>query len=255
MTCAIERWALINHLHSAHGIEIDYEQVLANNFSKLLHKGDAVVDVGAHSGRHTRVFADLVGSSGRICAIEPLEYFATLLSEEFKSSNTVRVHNVAASNFIGTSSFTVAEGTPEESGLRRKPYIFPEKAAPKEIEVPVVTLDSLLSDWNRVDYLKLDIEGAELDCLEGGTSLIRRTRPIISFECGIGGYSQYGKTASDFITYAKSEEFQIYDLFGQNLSDTGLWHRVVDNARTWDFYYVPNERRDWFESAISIPKI
>jgi FkbM family methyltransferase len=246
------RWSLVLCLYKRYGVALDYEHILRENFGLLLSKGDWVVDVGAHSGAHTGRLAEIVGESGRVLAVEPLEYFCAMIRDKFSRVSQVAAENVALSDFSGTSAFTVARGTPEESGLRRKDYLFPDRADPVEIVVQVRTLDQIVAGWPRLNYIKIDIEGAELDCLNGGLQAIARHRPVISFECGSVSYSQFGKTAADFSLFAQTNGFRIFDLFGHDLTEPSRWSRVVDRARTWDFYFVPIERAEWFENSVRI---
>jgi len=246
------RWSLINYLYHNYDIGLDYEEILSKNFSKLIHFGDFVVDIGAHSGRHTETFLKLTGNAGKVIAFEPLEYFSNEIVKKFKNIDTLIVRNVALSNFTGTSEFIAALGTPEESGFRKKDYIYPDLANPQTINVNVCKLDDELTSWIRCDYIKIDIEGGELDCLAGAQHTISKFRPLISFECGKASYSPFGKTSKDFFDFATENRYIIYDLFGHRLDTLNLWQSIVDRARTWDFYFVPLEKVVYFEQRIFV---
>jgi FkbM family methyltransferase len=226
------------------------EKVLADNYRKFLRYGDWVADVGAHDGLHTREFCVIVGRAGRVIAFEPLESCYSRLQREFKRHPNVKMVKVALSNFVGSDiPFTHAAGTPQESGLKRRRFRFPNRARPREIRVDVTTLDRIIGDWPRLDYLKVDIEGAELDCLEGGEQIISRCRPIISFECGIDAYEHYGKLSSDFLDYARRHNYRIFDLFGNDISSSKVWHSVLDRGEMEDFFFVPEEQARRFGST------
>lgn len=247
-----DRWSLINHLSDRHQVNIDYEHVLSNLSKEFLNPGDWVLDIGAHSGRHTRVFAESIGPEGRMIAIEPLEYCAQGLASEMADRSNVTVLNCAVSNFSGDADFIAALGTPEESGLKQKVYILPEQANPQTITVEVKRVDDIVADWNRLDYIKMDIEGGELDCLEGAETTVTKLRPLISFECGRAAYEAYGRTADDFLEWARHHNYDIIDLFGHRLSDGTLFKAVVDRARTWDFFFVPAESCKPFQEKIGV---
>lgn len=248
----IASWRLINHLFHHHGFALDYERILTNNYRRFLKFGDHILDVGAHLAVHTKQFAELVGSTGRVLAFEPLEYFCGIITSEMRPLPQVEVRQLALSNFIGETSFTVARGTPEESGLKKKLHFTnPEIADLTEVSVSVSTIDQEVSNWSRLDYIKLDIEGAELDCIEGGGNTISRFRPIVSFECGHAGYGSYGKTKSDFFAWAENHGFTIFDILGNQIGYPELWESIADNARTWDFYFIPLEKAQWFRESLS----
>lgn len=248
----IASWRLINHLFHQHGFALDYETILANNYRRFLKSGDCIADVGAHLGVHTKQFLEIVGPSGKIIGFEPLEYFCGIIAKDFAANSNVSIRQLALSDYAGESEFTAALGTPEESGLKRKLHFTnPSAATPTQIKVKVSTLDQELSDWSRLDYIKIDIEGAELDCLAGGKKTLARFRPIVSFECGYAAYGSYGKNRKDFFDFAVGNDLIIFDLLGNKIDEFSVWDRIPDNARTWDFYYVPKEKSDWFESKIA----
>lgn len=245
----ISQWTLVNHLYDFYGIELPFESIIARNFRALVKPGDWVVDIGAHSGLHTGALLEAVGGHGRVAAFEPLPYFCGIVKDKFSNIKNIEIYNMALSNFDGEANFIVAKGTPEESGLRKKlKYIYPEKADLEEVRVDVGRLDTVLSGWSRLDYMKIDIEGAELDCLDGCVDLLSRFRPVISFECGYSGYGQYEKVSDDFVHFANRNEMNIYDILGNKITD--MFDSVVDRAHVWDFYYVPFERSPAFELAM-----
>ena len=127
-------------------------------------------------------------------------------------------------------------------------YNQPTRVNPQNISVSVSTLDQLLARWDRLDYLKIDIEGGELDCLNGGERLISRCRPIISFECGWDAFEHYGKKIDDFLSYASAHDFHIFDLSGQDVTEPDAWRASLNVG--WDFYYVPANRAREFASLV-----
>lgn len=227
----------------------DYEKILADNFRKFLKAGDCVADVGAHTGAHTREIVKAVGPTGRVIAFEPLKQCYQSLVREFKGLPNVRIENVALSDFLATEcSFTEASGTPQESGLRQRKFNHPQRAKPKKIKVSVSTLDFALSSWERLDYIKIDVEGGELDCLMGGAKTIARCRPIISFECGYDAFEHYGKTTADFIAYAIAGDFRIFDILGNPIRDEH--HLITAMTSRWDFYFVPSVKCEGFTARL-----
>jgi hypothetical protein len=85
---------------------------------------------------------------------------------------------------------------PSYSGLRKRDYDRPgEKDT--QIEVRTERLDSILSNEPTVDFIKIDVEGAEFLVLQGSKQLIRRHRPHIVFEFGMGAANHYGVVPAD----------------------------------------------------------
>jgi FkbM family methyltransferase len=164
----------------------DYEVVLRRSYESFLRPGGVVVDVGAHSGTHLEHFLRIVGNTGRVIAFEPLPDLHAGLVERFRPDGvTLAVHQMAIGRTrIPSANFVRAEGSLPESGLRERVYNAPSTVSPRGITVEVETLDRVIQreQPSRIDYVKMDIEGGELDAIEGGMETIARFRPIISVE-------------------------------------------------------------------------
>jgi FkbM family methyltransferase len=147
------------------GLEPGTRRVL----SKLLVPGTTFVDVGAHIGLLTLAGARAVGASGKVLAIEPVPLCFELLQRSLTINGlaervegkcqAVGAHHAHCKFFVrdvlGHSSLTRGEF-----------------AAGDEIEVNVTSLDELVRPGQRVDLIKIDVEGAELEVLEGMTRII-----------------------------------------------------------------------------------
>lgn len=168
----------------------DYERILRQGYSRFLAPGDVVVDVGAHTGLHLVAFADLVGPTGKVHAFEPIPFLMKDLARRFGRRPEVELHDVALSDTAGRTAFTVAS-VPGESGLRARYFSSPAITS-KTITVRTARLDTVLGHLPAVAYIKMDIEGGELNALSGAAQLLRRCRPIVSVEYGWAGYSAYG---------------------------------------------------------------
>ncbi|WP_148294339.1 FkbM family methyltransferase [Azospirillum sp. B506] len=243
----------INRLKDIYGMHIDYEYILEKSYRRFLKRGDIIIDVGAHSGRHSQHFVDIVGESGRVIAFEPLDYFWRITSEKLKPYSWFECHNVALSNYNGVSEFTVARGTPEESGLKRKEYIYPERADPEQVQVDVRCLDNYTTNLEGVSYIKIDIEGGEIDCIKGGIDSIKKFRPILSIEYGWNGYSRYGYKKSDIFNISKSIGYSITDIFSIHIPNIDEWESICDHVAYWDFFMVPNEKLKEFCQKLESP--
>lgn len=133
-----------------------------------LRTGDVVLDVGAHLGTFTR-YALMRGAS-RVIAIEPMPDLAGCLARTFRdevASGSVVIAEVAAWNEDGELSF--ATGPQSTMG----------HVGSGEVVVASERIDALVAriGIERVDFIKMDIEGAEPEALAGAVGLIRRDRP------------------------------------------------------------------------------
>lgn len=226
----------------AAGEVFSFEDILENNYRRWVSPGDTIVDIGAHTGRHFRPLMGLVGDHGVGHAFEPTPAIFDVLTAEFTDDN-MRLHNCALSDFTGKSTFTFAQGTPQESGLRTRIFNFPDLADPVEIEVEVRRLDEFDFGFNTMSFVKIDTEGAEISGLKGAVATIRKYRPILAVEYGYPSYSAYGLNKFSLYEFADQNGYFMKDIFLNDLSERSSWDAACDSVY-WDFMMVPIERRD-----------
>lgn len=241
-------YSTLRQLISSGIVAIDYEKLLESHYKKWLRPGDVVVDIGAHSGRHLQHFLISVAPTGRVFGFEPLPDQYATLAKRFDLHNAC-LHNMALSNRSGTAEFTYAEGSPQESGLRQRIYNDPESARPRKIAVTVQRLDAFADQLEGLTFIKIDIEGAELECLQGAEAVLAQYRPLISVEYGMQGYSVYGNTKWTLFEFCHAHDYVLYDMFLNRLASRQAWGDAVDSVY-WDYFMVPREKEEAFLSRL-----
>lgn len=229
----------------------DWEATLEQCYSHCLDPGAAIVDIGAHTGRHARVFRDRLQASP-LWLVEPLPDEYRELTKQFGDNPQARLVNKALSSAPGQARFTVNVAAKEESGLRRRHYNDEAGARVKEIDVEIGTLDLLLEEdkAQRLDFIKIDVEGAELDVLAGSDACVQRFRPLISVEFGAPGYSVYDRQPEELFTLAERWDYTLCDLLGHPVSNLQEWLKVVD-AYYWDYLMVPTEKLSALQARLA----
>jgi FkbM family methyltransferase len=149
------------------------------------------VDVGAYQGDLLRHMVQLA-PRGRHLAYEPLPEMAAALEAEFPRAD---VRNAALGDTAGETTFVHVTNRPAYSGLRRR--ALPLGAVTREIPVRVDRLDDSLPDGFEPEFLKVDVEGAELQVFRGALETLSRYRPTVWFEHGVGAADRYGTKPSD----------------------------------------------------------
>jgi len=148
----------------------------------FLRPGHVFIDVGANVGVFTVKAAKEVGNDGLVIAIEPFIETAMRLSENVLANgySNVRVRTLCMGRETGHARLHLNKGKPNSFSL------IPNGNA-ESISVLSVSLDDLCrwENLERLDYLKIDAEGAEAAVLEGGTEAIARFRPIVQVEVAI----------------------------------------------------------------------
>jgi FkbM family methyltransferase len=156
--------------------------------------GSTVVDIGANIGTHTLAFAQWVGA-GRVISIEPQPAIFGLLTANclLNARWNVDLVNAVCSHTPGWVQIALDYAEIENCGavaFRTQPEprrwmpwnkaTHPQRPVGLN-NVPVVRLDDLIGD-RQVDFLKLDVEGMELECLQGAQRTLRISRPVIFME-------------------------------------------------------------------------
>jgi FkbM family methyltransferase len=143
---------------------------------RLLAPGMTVADVGANWGYFTLVCAHRVGAAGRVIALEPHPRLAAMLAENVASNalSQVEVHRVAAGAASASKGFVAFDEQGGNWGVSRAA----QGAEVADFEAPAVALDTLLDDRrvDRVDLVKIDIEGAEAEAIRGMAAGLERHR-------------------------------------------------------------------------------
>ncbi len=233
-----------SHLAQLHraGAVPDYELALERAYSLFLKPGMTVLDIGAHLGRHTVRFVNLVGDRGRVIAFEPLPHLAHRLHGELKKLSNVEVREVALGERSGRSSFVHVRNSPGESGFRERVYNIANPIR-SMIVVDASTVDEQCVRLTELHYIKMDIEGGEIDCLRGAQETIARFRPLISVEYGAEAYTGYGHTSDTLYRLCDDMNYLISDLFGGIAGSREVWSDVCDRG-SWDYFLVPRESVD-----------
>ncbi|MEM8870700.1 MAG: FkbM family methyltransferase [Pseudomonadota bacterium] len=154
------------------------------HLERLVHRGDTVIDCGANLGLYTLAAAGLVGTRGRVLAVEPQDYAARELRRSARASgfNQVDVAQVAISDSDGHAMLDVSTGATSASIVHRKDN--GNDGQGTAVKVPTRSLDSLVAEYRltRLDLVKLDVEGAEEQALSGAILSLRRYRPDLLIE-------------------------------------------------------------------------
>lgn len=176
---------------SAHVMLDGYWEIwLTLVLARLVKPGMVTVDVGANYGYYSLVMGNAAGPKGYVLAVEPNPEVAAVLIRTFELNglNTMgRVECVAAGAVdVGHVDLFIPKGEPKNgtivaSGFKGDNGI--------KVSVPGRTIDSLCAGLSRVDVVKIDVEGAEVDVIAGMAQTIARFRPTIVLEFNAARYA------------------------------------------------------------------
>ncbi|MEO0312014.1 MAG: hypothetical protein RIQ89_1671 [Bacteroidota bacterium] len=215
---------------------LKYDRLTKKIIASEVSQGDICVDVGAHKGEILDLL--LASSAAAHYAFEPIPFYYNYLKDKYGAK--CNIYNVALSEHAGETTFNFVKNAPAYSGLKKRQYNIAEPDI-EEITVKLSTLDQVINPKEQIKLIKIDVEGAELGVLKGAVELIKRCKPIIIFECGLGASEYYETTPKeiyDFIVIKCS--LQIFTLHAftsnkQRLTENEFISIFQSNA---EYYFV-----------------
>lgn len=149
-------------------------------FKQFLSPGDVAVEAGANIGTHTVMLSQAVGDSGKVYAFEPQRHSFQLLCTNLVINQRLNVHahQWAIGDTDGSIDFPVIAPVNDDN-FGAVSLHFASQARQVE-SIPIQRIDTL--NLPRLDFLKADVEGYEVQVLQGAMQTIERCRPIIHLE-------------------------------------------------------------------------
>jgi FkbM family methyltransferase len=190
----------------------EYERNEITTLERLVRKDDVCVDVGANIGIHT-IFMARKAHERQTIAFEPVPFNRNVLAVNIGLNEIVniQVHDCVLSDSVGTVEFSVSEDA-AYSSLRPTKV----KREASSLSARSDTLDNLFAKMRqKVDVIKIDVEGAELLVLKGGEQLLTtpelRPRALLVELCS-QHQSTYGYGAEDVISYMETLGYNVYSV-------------------------------------------
>ncbi|MDT0301758.1 FkbM family methyltransferase [Streptomonospora wellingtoniae] len=178
--------------------------------AEIVRPGHVCLDIGAEYGLYTCTLADLAGPGGRVLAVEPLPGPAAFLRSAVRALGAGHVCVVRGA--VGADEGPGALSLPLRRGLPVHGRAFlttgaegvgpnVEFAGERAVATRVTTLDALVegAGLDRIDFVKADVEGAELRVLDGGRRTLRDHRPALLLEIEDRHLAKYGARATDVV--------------------------------------------------------
>ncbi len=174
-----------------------FERQTQRHYARLVKPGDIALDIGANIGAHSLPLARLVGPQGQVYAFEPTDFAYRKLISNMTLNPDLAACVTAAQIMLAAhaddcldaaldASWPVA-ATADSHALYGGRAMSTEGAAAQ-------TLDDYLAARNveRVDFIKLDVDGNELRVLQGGRETLRRFRPVLVTELAPDTFTEQG---------------------------------------------------------------
>lgn len=224
--CTVQRRGITFDLDLSQGVDFAlfldrYERSTQDALGRLVVPGSAVLDVGANIGAMTLLLAKLVGPTGRVLAFEPTDYaFA-------KQQKNLSLNPDLAGRVTSYHCFLSAE---DDSDVPTDIYsAWPltggERLHTKHLGQPMPTaaarsrkLDTVLREAgvDRVQLVKLDVDGFEVDVLRGAPELLK-TKPVFVMELAPYCLDEHGSSLDEMLSFFRENGYSIHTETGRPL--------------------------------------
>lgn len=189
---------------------------MERDICKRFIKPDMIIlDIGANIGIYTEFFISLLSNQGHVYAFEPAPYNFQLLEKHFSKVKTVTLNKVA----VGDTNQQLMLYLSTSLNVDHRIYADGED----RIATPVqcIKLDDYFTDKQTVDFVKMDIQGAEYQALLGMQRLLNQNEAVkLLFEYYPEGLSQAGTSGQLLLDFLKRNRFRVYEIkSGGNLTE------------------------------------
>jgi FkbM family methyltransferase len=157
----------------------NYESENFTFLNNTCKEGAVILDIGAHIGLFATIAAKVSGIRGKVFAFEPAPSTLPVLNQTIrinKLAHLIEPVNQAMGKDTGKITFFISD---EEADNSNSLVSYKDDRKLNGVEVDVNTIDNFVSSRQlaKVDFIKIDVEGAEYDTLRGGIEVFKKLRP------------------------------------------------------------------------------
>lgn len=201
----------------------DFREVVLDNWAQhyLPQSGDTVIDLGAGVGEEAVVFSTLVGQSGKIISIEAHPETYACLSETVRRSGLTNVIPIHCAVSDANGMIKIGDGFGHLANSILSGGV---------LEIPQRTLGAVAGELDRIDFLRLNIEGAERQVFRGAGDVIAKVRNI-----AVSCHDFIAQSTGDDTFRTKIEVRQLLESFGFDVKS-----RTPEAGKPWvgDYLYA-----------------
>jgi FkbM family methyltransferase len=193
-------------------------------YLSFVRPGNVALDIGANVGAHTVFLSHLVRKSGRVLAFEPLPPNIAALDETIgrraRYANITVMPTAVGNPSPDEKSVTIkipGNDLTQASLERQSAGSWAKNTTVREVTVPLTKLDSNedVQSLRNIDFVKIDVEGGELNVLRGAASTISRHRPFVYCEAHEKWQASFGYRPTDLLNFARSLAYAAARVFSE----------------------------------------
>lgn len=194
------------------------DETLTSFIKKEIGKDKVLIDIGAHIGYFTLIFSELVGSKGTVIAFEPSKENFEILKKNITLNNYKNVHleNLAVSDSTGSVMFSLSKDSQTNK--------ISDKNVKNGYSVKCVKLDDYLAAKKmKVDYVKIDVEGAERKVIDGMVKTLEMNKNIkLILEFCPKQLREFKSSPGELLALLEEGGFNFYDVSNRKKTVTRM---------------------------------
>lgn len=225
------------YLQGLAGYEPDVQAAL----KIFLRPGSAFVDCGANAGFYSVMAQDIMGGKGTVIAIEANPQLIPLLNRNLSANGIAGAVNAAVTSRPGPLKLVSPRAHDALASIR--PNALYDEFEVETFQVAGRTLDDILGNLlaDRLDLMKIDIEGGELDAIKSGREIIGRFRPCIIAEYSRITWPEFGATHGELLKLCEEWRYAVrtYDVDSRKFAEVtpSFWESGYSNL-----FLLPEEK-------------
>jgi FkbM family methyltransferase len=188
-------------------LETDYDKPTVEFIEHFIKEGFVCIDVGANIGFFTALLSEKVGENGKVFAFEasPIHFQSLKKNMELNEKSNYQLFNTAIGDTVGLVSIYTMSST---GSLVSDFSDFGLRTLSKD-QVQMNKLDNLFQDVN-IHFIKIDVDGNELQVLKGANRIIKELKPMICIEICERTQNAAWSSAKELLIYLKSHGYKFF---------------------------------------------
>ena len=186
----------------------------AENFEFLTNSckpGAVIIDIGAHIGLFSVIASQITGAAGKVYAFEPAPSTYELLQKTLAinhNESVIETFQKAVGRETGKITFFVSDGQADNGNSLVN---YKDDRPLHGIDVEVTSVDAFIKEKkiNRLDFIKIDVEGAEYDTLRGAAETLQNLRPVCIVAIHPEPIKAKGDRLEDIYDFIISRQYKI----------------------------------------------
>lgn len=222
-----------------------YEPELVEVIKKLVKPGDVFIDGGANIG-YFSLLAAKYGAT--VFAFEPVSEVFEQLKINLHINNEDKITPIqkAFGDIVGEKEIYISGSDNRGMSSFERPENF---SGASEI-VDIIRLDDWVTEFqiNKINIIKLDIEGSELVALKGMETSLKEFKPLVITEVNLGTLSQFGIKPADIVNFMRKLNFEFFKIDEKgNLRFT----EVDEIKRTTNIVFIHKDRKEFYKEIFN----